>query len=183
MDHSLTAQNIRNDVKTFKIFFEGFYPSVCIFANKFVKDLALAEDIAMEAFTVFWKSREKFGDLNAIRGFIYTVARNKCLNSIKQSARLDYNLKDDRFSEDYFHELQIEEETYRLVHRAIGILAPQGQRIIRLSLEGEKNQSIADLLNVSINTVKTLKKNAYEDLRQSLKNHFFLLFFLNQFLS
>ena len=170
MDPSLTAQNIRNDIKTFKIFFEGFYPSVCIFANNYVKDLPLAEDIALEAFTEFWKSMEKFGDVKAIRGFIYTVARNKCLNSIKQSALLDHNLKDDRYSDDYFHELKIEEETYYLVHRAVSMLAPQSQKIIRLSLEGEKNQSIADRLNVSINTVKTLKKNAYEDLRQSLKD-------------
>ena len=182
MDLSLTAQNIRNDIKTFKIFFEGFYPSVCVFAHKYVKDLALAEDMALEAFTEFWKSMEKFEDLKAIRGFIYTVTRNKCLNSIKQAAHLDHDLKDDRFSEDYFHELIIEEETYRLVHQAVGRLAPQSQKIIRLSLEGEKNQSIADRLNVSINTVKTLKKNAYEDLRNNLKNHFFLLVVLNQFL-
>ena len=182
MDHSLTARNISDNVKTFKLFFEGFYPSVCIFANKYVKDLALAEDIALEAFTEFWKSMEKFEDLKAIRGFIYTVTRNKCLNSIKQAAHLDHNLKDDRFSEDYFHESIIEEETYRLVHLAVGRLAPQSQRIIRLCLEGEKNQSIADRLNVSINTVKTLKKNSYEELRNHLKNHFFLLAFLNQFL-
>ena len=170
MDQILTAQNIRNDTKTFKIFFEGFYPSICIFAQKYVKDLSLAEDFAIEAFMEFWKSMEKFEDLKAIRGFIYTVTRNKCLNSIKQAAHLDHNLKDDRYSEDYFHELLIEQETYRLVHQAVSMLAPQSQRIIRLSLEGEKNQSIADRLKVSINTVKTLKKNAYEELRKNLKN-------------
>lgn len=170
MDHSLTAQNIRNNVKTFKIFFEGFYPSVCVFAHQYVKDLALAEDMALEAFTEFWKSMEKFEDLKAIRGFIYTVTRNKCLNSIKQAAHLDHDLKDNLYAEDYFHELMIEEETYRLVHLAVSRLAPQSQRIIRLSLEGEKNQSIADRLNVSINTVKTLKKNAYQDLRNHLKD-------------
>ncbi len=180
---SHSAPDIKDEVKAFKFFFEDFYPSVCVFANKYVKDMDLAEDITHEAFIEFWKIKEKFVDLRSRKGFIYTVTRNKCLNSIKQWSNQDKKLKAGLPSEDYFHEMVMEEETYRIVHLAVNKLAPQSRRIICLSMEGKKNQEIADQLNVSINTVKTLKKNAYEELRNSLKDHVFVLFLFNYFLN
>ena len=53
----------RDDIKAFKQFFESFYPSVCVFAQKYLKDTALAEDLAQEAFIEFWKIKEKFKDI------------------------------------------------------------------------------------------------------------------------
>lgn len=66
----------------------------------------------------------------------------------------------------------IEQETYYLVYEAINQLAKQSKRIIFLSLRGYSNQEIADIMNISINTVRTLKQNAYKKLRILLKEHF-----------
>lgn len=50
--------------------------------------------------------------------------------------------------------------------------------IMQLSLEG-KNAEIADRLNISTETVHTLKKIAYKKLRENLKDYYyFLLFFI-----
>lgn len=173
----------KDDIRAFKIFFEGFYPSICVFARKYLKDAAIAEDLSQEAFIEFWKQREKFTDLKAIKGFIYTVTRNKCLNHIKLRNIQTNILKEEIFSEDYFYESILEEETYRIVHQAINKLAPQSRKIVWLSMEGNKNQEIADHLNISINTVKTLKKNAYKELRNHLKDHIFVLILFGYFLN
>ncbi|MFR1241668.1 MAG: LuxR C-terminal-related transcriptional regulator [Butyricimonas faecihominis] len=47
-------------------------------------------------------------------------------------------------------------------------------------LDGKNNNEIAETLDISINTVKTLKKNAYKFLRESLgsRNLYILLFLL-----
>jgi RNA polymerase sigma-70 factor (ECF subfamily) len=75
-----------------------------------------------------------------------------------------------------------EEETYRIIYQAIYGLPHQSRKIILLSLKGYKNPEIAGELQVSLNTVKTLKKNAYRELRDKLKDHVFVFFLLNQFL-
>ena len=158
------------DIPAFRRFFECFFPSVCIFANKYLKDPEVARDFAQEAFVEFWKIRGKFKDIKAIKGFIYTVVRNKCLNYIKTRNIRENILQKEIYSKENFFELILEEETFGFVHQAIGYLAPQSRRIVTLSMEGNTNQEIANILKVSINTVKTLKRNAYKDLRERLKN-------------
>lgn len=181
-DNSLGSL-INNNIKIFKQFFEDFYPSVCVFARKYVKDIDLAEDLAQEAFVEFWKRKEKFSDIKAIKGFIYTVTRNKCLNHLKLRSSRENIMRNRLSSDDYFYELILEEETYRFVHQAVDKLALQSRKIVWLCFEGNKNQEIAEKLDISINTVKTLKKNAYKELRILLKDHVFVLFLLNHFLN
>ncbi len=48
--------------EAFKKFFEGFFPSVCIFARKYLRDSDLAEDAAQEAFIEFWRRSIRFTD-------------------------------------------------------------------------------------------------------------------------
>ncbi len=182
-NYSLVGSNNKDDIKAFKQFFEGFYPSVCVFAQKYLKDAELAEDLAQEAFFEFWKQRDKFMDLKAMKGFIYTVTRNKCLNNIKLKTIHKNILKDEISSDDYFYEMVLEEETYRILHESVNNLAPQSRKIVWLSMEGNKNQEIADQLKISVNTVKTLKKNAYKELRTKLKDHIFVLFLISYFLN
>lgn len=181
-DQSLIAHNFKNDKKAFKIFFEGFYPSICVFAKKYLQDSDLAEDLAQEAFIEFWKVREQFADFQSGKGFIYTVTRNKCLNAIKQRSIREQILNETVFSDDYFYELILEEETYGHIYQAVNKLAAQSRKIVLLSMEGVKNQEIADFLQVSVNTVKTLKKNAYKELRINLKDYSLALFLIGHFL-
>lgn len=178
-----TNLSTKEEVKAFKEFFESFYPSVCIFAQKYVRDAGLAEDIAQEAFVEYWKKKENFTDLKAEKGFIYTVTRNKCLNDLKHRDIQKSIFNDKILSDDYFYELIIEEETYSIVSHYVNNLAPQSRKIVWLSMEGIKNQEIADNLNISVNTVKTLKKNAYKELRNQLKDHVFIFFLISYFLN
>lgn len=168
--------------EAFKKFFEGFFPSVCIFARKYLRDSDLAEDAAQEAFIEFWKRKHQFTDFKAVKGFIYTVARNNCLNQIRIRNLHEEILRKELATEGFFCELIQEEETYRIIYQAVNGLATQSRRIILLSLKGYRNPEIAEKLDVSLNTVKTLKKNAYKELRSRLKDHVFTVFLLNQFL-
>jgi RNA polymerase sigma-70 factor (ECF subfamily) len=180
----MLIENIqKEDVKAFKQFFESFYPSVCVFAHKYLKNIELAEDFAQEAFVEYWLRKDNFSEIKAIKGFIYTVTKNKCLNHLKIKSIRENILNNEILSDSFFYELILEEETYRIVHQAVNKLPPQTQKIVWLSLEGNKNQDIADLLAISLNTVKTLKKHAYKDLRVHLKDNVFLLLLLDYFLN
>ena len=47
-----------------------------------------------------------------------------------------------------------------------------------LSMEGLSNAEVGEKLGISVNTVKTLKKNAYAVLRQGLSKEYLLLLFV-----
>lgn len=81
-------------------------------------------------------------------------------------------------SELFFDHSIIRSETHKLLYEAIESLPEQTKKIIYLTLDGLKNQEIADQLNVSINTVTTLKKSGYKKLKIMLKEHYYLVVLL-----
>jgi len=171
------------DQRALRLFFDGFYPSVCVYAIKFIKQSDIAEDIAQDAFVQFWKIRDHFTSIRKIRAFIYTTVRNACINYLKQKKTRESILAWNQAIEELSYELLIEEETYRLLDAAIQQLPNRTREIILLALQGHNNPEIAEIMGVSINTIKTLKKNAYVDLRHMLSHQTHLLFILSQFLS
>lgn len=182
-DLDLIARLNNGDARALKLFFDGFYPSACVYAIKFIKQSDVAEDIVQDAFVQFWRIRDRFTSVRKIRAFIYTTVRNACINHLKQKRTREDILNHAPIIDELSHELLIEEETYRLLDAAIQQLPARTREIILLALEGHNNPEIAELLGVSINTIKTLKKNAYADLRHTLSNQTYLLFFLSQMLS
>jgi RNA polymerase sigma-70 factor (ECF subfamily) len=69
---SLTIDNTRiaGSAKLFEGVFLQLYPSMCMVANKLVKDKCLAEDIAQEAFVKFWSSNEQFDNLSSVKAYL-----------------------------------------------------------------------------------------------------------------
>lgn len=181
-DQMLIEDIQKGNSGAFKHFFEGFYPSACVFARKYLRDADLAEDAAQDAFIEFWKRKDQFTDLKAMKGFIYTVTRNSCLNQIRIKNLREEILRKELMADSFFYELIQEEETYRIIYQAVNGLPDQSRKIILLSLRGYKNPEIAEDLGISLNTVKTLKKNAYRDLRKKLGDHVFTLVLLSQLL-
>ena len=151
----------RGDKKAFREVFDHYFNALAAFGFKYVSDQFVAEDLVQEVFISMWEKRKDFSHLNALKSFLYTSVRNKCLNHIKHQSvvqkhenALVYELESDL----HFTNHIIEEETFNLLHAEIKDLPRSAQGIMMLALNGLKNQEIADELNISLNTVKTQKK-------------------------
>ena len=168
----------RGDRSAFKIFFEYHYNALSAFGYKFVTDRSIVEDMVQEAYITCWEKRRDFEHINALKSFLYTSVRNKCLNHLKHQAvqkkhenALIYELESDQ----HFTNHVIEEETFNLLHAEIKHLPRSAQEIMILALNGLKNQEIANELGISLNTVKTQKKIAYSKLKDRLGHRFNLV--------
>ena len=174
----LIADINKGEVASFKLFFESFYPTLCLFANKYLKDTDASFDIVQDAFIYIWNRREELQSINSAKSYLFKYVKNRSLNFLRDNElrnRINYEILS---SEIFYRDNLIEEEVYNTIYEAVRNLPPQGQKVIELSLDGLKNQEIADQLNITINTVKTIKLRAFQSLRKELKSNVFVLFMI-----
>jgi RNA polymerase sigma-70 factor (family 1) len=168
----------RGKKSAFRDLFDHYFNALAAFGYKYVPDQDVVEDMVQEVFIACWEKREDFNHINALKSFLYTSVKNKCLNHLKHQAvqkkhenALIYELESDH----HFAKHVIEEETFNLLHDEIKDLPRSAQEIMMLALNGLKNQEIADELGVSLNTVKTQKKIAYSKLKDRMGHRFELV--------
>lgn len=179
---SLTDRHIQEiahgNLDTFKKFYQCLFPVLGVYAYRLVRNEAEAGDVVQESMIIYWEKREQFDSIAGAKAFLYSVTRNRCLNLIRDRGIEERYLSYSR----YFHEkktennLIIENEVYANLHRAIKMLPTQTRKIIKLSMSGMKNQTIAENLDISVNTVKTLKKAGYRFLRKIVPRMWIVLF-------
>ncbi|MEG2341111.1 MAG: RNA polymerase sigma-70 factor [Odoribacter sp.] len=173
------VENIRQgDRAAFRELFEDYYPILCVFAMKYIRDEEQCKDIAQEVLLTYWQNRLDFEDIFKVKGYLYTVARNRCLNIIKREQVDGLYVKEALLEPEYYFEDEvIRQETYLLVRKAVEALPTQMRRIIELAMQGKKNSEIAAEMAIAEGTVHSLKKTAYQKLRSQLQDHFYLLLF------
>ena len=175
-----TGNSIKLNEQEYHEVFKAYYGSLCSFACQYVEDPELAADIVQDGFVKLWQLRDDFYYRHQVKAFLYTMVRNRSLNELEHSkVAYEYEQKiKAKKSDTFFHDAVVEEETFRILSEAIGKLPPQMRSIMQLALEGKKNAEIADTLQVSPETVHTLKKSAYKKLRKYLTNYYYCYFLL-----
>lgn len=169
----------KGDKKAFKGVFDSYFNALCAFGNKYIIDIHAVEDMIQEVFVNFWENRQNFENINSIKAFLYTSVRNKCLNHIKHQVvrqKSEKDLQQELESEQFFNNSVLEEEIFNQLYNEIKNLPGSAQKIMLLALNGLKNPEIADELQISINTVKTQKKIAYNKLKNKLGHWVYLIF-------
>lgn len=172
MQENLTDGQIDwNDRATMQYLFRRFYLPLRSFAYQHVKDDSITDDFVQNAFLNLWERRMNFNAVLAVKSFLYLNVRNACLNYLKrEQVRIRHEGHVIRMlTEEDCADIALEEEVNRLVYDAVAALPEQSRRVVLLTMEGVPNPEIAERLNISTNTVKTLKMRAYRMLRERLK--------------
>lgn len=156
-----------------KILFEKYYLRLCDFARRILRNEDLAEDIVQDVFVTFIERSELLHLKDAtLRAYLYQSVKNACLNKLRKDKVIQ------RFES--IHEFAIIDEEHALsalihaevigeIHYALNKLPEGCQSVLRLGyFEGFNNPKIANVLNISINTVKSQKQRALSLLRKEL---------------
>lgn len=158
----------------FRYYYEKYYHALCLSVSRCIKEEAPMHDIVQDAFIILWKSRESIESELHLKMFLYQVVRNHCLNYLKNRRIRERYVHECLALEEEgaFTEMVIEEEVHRLVIQEIEHLPDEQKKVVYLHLKGENNIKIAEILNVSVNTVKTHKARARKTLKYRLGDLF-----------
>ncbi len=162
------------DQSAFKLFFEKYYDRLVAYINTFAHDKIKSEDIAQQAFINFWEDRDKIDISRSPRGYLFTTAYHRYIDSVKKEKRNQQFL-----NELYKRALnsRIEEDEEFLKKRikklksVLNTLPPKCKEIIHLNkVEGTKYKDIADKMGISIKTVESQMRIAFNKIRQAFKD-------------
>jgi len=169
------ADRLRNgEEAAFRHVMDRYFPIITHFALRIVRDRAAAEDIAEETFIKLWQTRERTGNFQSIKAFLFIAAKNACINELrseKSMARRHEGFAANAIGEeDAIDREIIRSEVQAEIHRAACELPEKMGRVFRLGfVEGMPNREIAKVLGVSVNTVKAQKARAVELLKEKLQ--------------
>ena len=167
--------------------YRRYAPELVRYIRKYTEDQAAAEDIVQETFV---RGMEHGSQLEVLeesqrRAWLYRTAKNICMDILRRNKFKTEDselLKDELPSEDSFLEEIANQEMIRCVHTAINQLSGRSLEIATLALEGKSNPEIADALGISLNSVKSLKKEMYTKLRKIIGHEYIILFFVKHLL-
>ena len=174
-----------NGIETFKELYTGYYQAVWGFCNTYLKDRELSMDVTQETFFKLYERLDlSYTKQNAV-AFVYITAKNICMDILRHNKFKQEDaeqLKEVLPSDDSFLDEIASQEMIRCVQSAIDQLTGRSLEIANLSLDGKSNQEIADALGISINSVKSLKKEMYTKLRKIIGHDYIVLFFTKHIL-
>ncbi|MFY0653671.1 MAG: sigma-70 family RNA polymerase sigma factor [Cyclobacteriaceae bacterium] len=172
-----SGKALSHDSQEFRVLFDNYFPTLCLFAGKIINDKDAAKDVVQEVFIKLLGSDAMFENEKAIKAYLYVLTRNSCLDRIKKlkNGLMPIDIDSHDYSEESFLKDVVREETFRLLDIAIKELGAQSQQVVKLTMNQLSNKEIAEDLDISINTVKTLKLRSYNKIRKKLGGHFALI--------
>ncbi len=183
-DTALMLRAKQGDGGAFTALVEKYKQPVMNLAFRTLRDLTEAEDLAQNVFVQVWKAGPRYEPTAKFSTWLFTIARNLCLNEIRRRTRhpaesLDQT-RDDADDQPLY---QVEdkrvapatEELLRgeLVEKVDAALAglPENQRTALLLCRQEElsYEEIATVLGCSLSATKSLIHRARETLKLRLK--------------
>ncbi|WP_089893522.1 RNA polymerase sigma-70 factor [Chitinophaga arvensicola] len=170
----------KDDRKAFETVYNRYFVQVYHLSMKFVADREAAEDITLETFVKLWDRRSAMESDSKIGPYLCTIARNACLNYLRDRQRMTARHQElallesnNQLSFEAFADP--ESEIYRRLYLEIEQLPGKSAAVIKFSLQGMKNEEIARQLNINEKTVRNLKTAAIKQLRLTLLKVDFML--------
>lgn len=173
-DLQLLARIKTGESEAFDLLFLKYYSNLIRFCKSLLPyPTDEAEDVVLEVFHKFWQQRDSMIIHSSLSSFLYASVKNRVydyyrkhglrtfttLDAIPESLHLDYQ------SPDQIIEFK---EVCENLEKMIKMLPEKMQIIFRMNREDSLTyQEIADLLEISINSVKTQMYRAIKFLKEN----------------
>lgn len=143
-----------------------------VFAERYVSDPDVVDDMLQEAYIKFWMNRGKIGKVASPRNYFFSLLKNLIADKRGYFARQSDGYDEDasaRLPDEADIERHVMEvEASELITKAVMQLAPRGRQVILMELDGKSLDEIAKALELSVNTVKTVRYRMLKRLAELL---------------
>lgn len=75
------------DEHAFDRVFRAYFGPLSFYANRYVNDEKLAEDIVQDCFVELWQRRKKLEHIESVNSYLYRCVYNHCVSLLKKSKR------------------------------------------------------------------------------------------------
>ncbi len=171
----MTARQKGYTEKQFEEAFRQYYPRLVAFIERHVGDTAQAQDLAQDVFFKLYESSSDFPNTSSLKSWLYTTSRNIAIDYLRHLKVEDnYQLLT---AEALMYTTDIDEginETLvKKINEALNALPEQCRQIVKMNItDGYKYSEIAEILGISVNTVRTQISRGYKKLRELLSEDF-----------
>ena len=177
MDENTLLQHIvKGDRNAFDTLVGGYYAPLTVFASRLIGYSRAAEDIVQDAFVHIWEHRSRLNNTTHLRNYLYLIVHNYAVDYLRISARRHSLTRDVVMPDDDVLAEYIRVETSRMLYAAVESLPPRTAEIMKLTLEGMKQESIAEQMGITLATVKAQKAEGIKKLQKVLGTLSCLLF-------
>lgn len=167
-----------NQLLNYTELYKDYSPKILRYLNS-IFSIEDSEDLLQEIFIKVYQSINSFRHESSVNTWIYRIATNAAIDKLKSSdykfRKTHYALDANEIHYDNRHlattlNIRIEkEEMYDCIRQFIGELTEKNRTVFVLSqYEGLPNVEIADILQISIASVKIRLHRAKETLKNSL---------------
>ena len=183
-DAELMLRVKKGDAQAFEELVDKYKQPILNFIYRTLRDSSDAEDIAQNVFLQVFKSADRYRVEAKFSTWLYTIARNLCLNEIRRRSRHPAESLDaaeqpeDDFASRQFEDskntsapdLLLRDELTRKVEEALESLPENQRTAILLFKEKEMSyEEISKILDCSLSATKSLIHRGRETLKQKLK--------------
>ena len=165
----------KGNLEEFERLFKFYYPLLCHYAVKFVKDSDQAEEIVQNLFCQIWEDRGKLKIHTSFKAYLYKATYLNSLQFLrKKGIRNQYeeHLKKTNLNNTSLNQIIEEKEIQSIIQKTLSNLPERCSKIFKMSrFEGLKYHEIADKLSISVKTVEANMGKALKAFRKNLKDY------------
>ena len=187
-ERMLLAKIARGDEKAFSELFHRYSDLLGTLILRFSGSKTIAEDVVQEVFLKIWMGREALSNVQNFKAFLYVIARNHALNTVRKAFQEKKLIRDlpvaTTEADDSILHKKLNEVHFGVLDDAIAQLPPQQQRIFLMSRRDHmKHKEIAKATGLSQETVKKYIQLAVASINSYVKNkiHFVLMLLVQNF--
>jgi RNA polymerase sigma-70 factor (ECF subfamily) len=160
------------DPGAFDTIFERWYKKLCFFANRIISDQAASKDVVTESLLKLWGRKKAFSSVDHLESFMRVLVKNSCIDYLRKNvyrARIEREvLKSEAFTENAIEKKYFQAEIIEALYLQINKLPERTQQVFKLTyLEGHSRAEVAQILNLSENTVRNLNQIAMHTLKKA----------------
>ncbi|WP_417327050.1 RNA polymerase sigma factor [Halarcobacter sp.] len=161
-----------NNKQAFKDLFDLYYKELCLYMVQFTHNINDAEDLVQETFIKLWDKRYSIHISTSVKAYLYKITYNAYIDKVRLKKRKELFLIEFKHSI-LIAEIEEPEDKERInkIKKIVENLPEKCREILLLSKqEGLKNREIASHLNISIKTVESQIRIAFQKIRKGYKN-------------